>query len=81
MQHHFNQTMDWTNRQLVPQSFVLPGPGVMEAIPAREIPEMSADINVEMRLLWFYQIKEIVTNWPSFAEMIRQCISWMREGL
>ena len=87
MQHHFNQTMDLTHhRHAIAQSLLIPGVGVLANTPAPEMfvtetPEIPADINVEVRLLWFYQIKELVNNRESITEIIRQCISWIREGL
>ena len=76
----FNRTVNRTHRRLVmPMSFVFPGaPVIVENIPALVMPK---EINVEVRLLWFYEIKELVNNRESLIEIIRQCISWMREGL
>ena len=60
------------------QTFVSPEVSVMEEIPAPDMPE---EINVKKRLLWFYEIKELVSNRESLTEIIRQCISWIREVL
>jgi len=70
--------MDWTNRRLVQQSFILPGAGVMEAIPAREVPEMPAPINMQARVFCLFVIREIVRYWDSIAETIRQ---WFHDWL
>ncbi len=80
----FNQSMNWMYREtplpllVAPPSFVFPGVGAMEDMPA---PETPTQINVEVRLLWLYEIKEIVSNRESLTELIRHFISWLREVL
>jgi len=87
MQHHFNQTMDWTNRRLVAQSFVFPGVGAMENTPlplrmsVTEIPVMPAEINMGVRRFWFVAIGQFVSNWELISKAIRQWIGWVIEQL
>jgi hypothetical protein len=79
--------MDWTNRHLVAQTFAFPGVGAMENTPlplkmaAIEAPEIPAEIDTGLRGFWFLVISQFVSNWEPIAKMIRQCISWIREGL
>ncbi len=72
--HRAAQSMNWMYRE-TPLPLLM---AAMEEIPAPDVP---AEIDVEVRLLWFYEIKEIVSNRESLTELIRQCISWIREGL
>ena len=75
MQHSFNQTMDWTNRRLVQQSFVLPGVGVMEDIPTPRTPEIPKNIS------WYARkIRDIIII-QLIVKMIRECINWILEHL
>jgi len=76
MQLSFNQTMDWTNRRLVQQNFVLPGVGVMEDFTTPVLPK---EINMGVQSFWFLVISQFVSNWESIAAIIRQCISWIRD--
>ena len=66
---------------------MIPGVGAMESTPIclldthSEVfaPEIPAEINIEVRLLWIYEIKELASHWESVAELIRQCANWLRD--
>ena len=84
------QAMDMTRyMQTNPQSFMFPGVSAMantplpllDIHPEVSAPEIPTEINVEKRLLWFYEIKELVSNWKSIPEVIQQCVAWIREAL
>ena len=96
MQPLFSQTMDWTQRRLVPQSFMIPGVGAMENTPIclldthAEVsaPEMLAETNTTARKFSFLVIRQIVNNWKSIAalwepvvRLYQKCSNWISEYL
>ncbi|MCH7501917.1 MAG: hypothetical protein IIA10_01010 [Proteobacteria bacterium] len=80
----FNQSMNWMYREtplpllVAPPSFVFPGVGAMEDMPAPDVP---AEINMNVRRLWVLGIGEIARNRDSIVDAVEQCISWIREIL
>ena len=96
MQPPLSQTMDWTQRRLVPQSFMIPGVGAMESTPLPLLdthpevtaPEMPAETNTTARKFWFFVIRQIVNNWKPIAalwepivRLYQKCSNWISEYL
>ena len=96
MQPPLSQTMDWTQRSLVSQSFMIPGVGAMESTPICLLdthpevsaPELPAEINMGMRRFSFFVIRLVINNWKSVAALwepvvtlYQKCSNWISEYL
>lgn len=71
----YNQSMNWTYRS-TPLPLLMAA--ASEDIPATDLP---VEIAMDMRRLWFFGVKELVSNRDQIIEAVRQCISWLRELL
>ena len=96
MQPPLRQTMDWTQRRLVPQYFMIPGVGVMENTPICllaihpevSVPEMPKETNTTALKISFFVIRLVVNNWKSIAALwepvvtlYQKCSNWISEFL